>query len=236
VNYIAITLWSLVCLLVIWLMILPMADSYTMDLLWQWQGNPLICIWDNKYNNLFEQAVNEWNDALYTLGPDWVLSYKIVDGDTSNEIIKYCQINLVLIEYSITKDIEYNGIIGRTSYHTNSFRIFIVVYEERDSEYYSNFDDAIVKTTKHELGHGFGLNHWMPESPGEGLKPWPASLMWQYSDKNYNGTVDQYSLDALVCWYGEDGWEKPNDRDCKFIEQIKIPKIVYDKKIFTVKI
>ena len=233
-NYPALILCSLIILFVFLLFFIPFANAYQMDLLWQWGGNPHICIWDNKYNHLFEKGVNDWNDALYSLGKDWPNEYKIIYPDTPDIIAKYCNINLVLVEHWITEDEPFTGVIGRTVYSQGNM-VFISVFEERNSKHYFNFNDAIVKTVKHELGHGFGLGHWVAENTYEAMRPWPATIMWGTSDKYYNGTIDQYSLDALTCWYGEDGFGGKNDRVCKFIQTVEIPKIDYTKQIFTVK-
>jgi len=176
VNYVTLLLFSLIALFVLGLMFVPFAGAYQMDLLWQWSDKPNVCIWDNKYNHLFAKGFTEWNEALYSLGEEWVLQGKIVNGSTSAEIIQYCHINLILLEYSITEKEEFNGVIGRTSYTipkdtSQTSRVFAVIYEERDSAHYFNFDDAIVKTVKHELGHAFGLGHWVPENTYEGLRP-----------------------------------------------------------------
>jgi len=226
-NYVALLVWSLIGLVVILLIFVPFASAYQMDMIVQWGHNPNICIWDNKYNHLFEQAVNDWNEKFINMDGDWTLLYIIVDENTPSETLQYCHINMILVGLEITKDEEYNGILGRTSFVVQANSAFVVVYEERDPIHYFDFNDAIVKTAKHELGHAFGLGHWIPENTDEGLKPWPATLMFNISDKYYNGTIDDYSLAALHCWYGDDGWGGVNKRTCDFIQKVQIPKLNY---------
>ena len=226
-NYVALLVWSLIGLVVILLIFIPFAEAYQMDMIVQWAHPPNICIWDNKYNHLFEKAVNDWNEKFINMDGDWTLLYIIVDENTPTETVKYCHINMVLVELEITKDEEYNGVLGRTSFAVKYNSAFVVVYEERHPIHYVDFDSAIVKTAKHELGHAFGLGHWIPENTYEGLKPWPATLMYEISDKNYNGTIDNYTLAALHCWYGDDGWKEPNNRKCDFIQKVEIPKLNY---------
>ena len=229
-NYPALLVFSVIGLFILWLIFTPFAAAYEMDMIVQWEHRPNICIWDNKYNNLFERSINEWNESLSNkLGEQWVLLYMVVNGNTTPEILKYCHINMILVESELTKNNgkEYSKILGRASFNIEDNRAFLVVYEERDEAQYFNFDDAIVKIAKHELGHTFGLGHWEPENAYEGLRPWPATLMFGTSDKYYNGTVDKYSLAALLCWYGEDGWGEPNDRVCDFIQKVEIPKLNY---------
>ena len=229
-NYVALLVWSVIGLFILWLIFTPFAEAYEMDMIVQWEHKPNICIWDNKYNNLFQRSIEEWNKSLSNqLGEHWILLYMIVDKDTPVEIVKYCHINMILVESELTKnnEKEYAGVLGRTSFVVQDNKAFAVVYEERDAAHYFNFDDAIVKTAKHELGHAFGLGHWEPENAYEGLRPWPATLMFGTSDKYYNGTVDNYSLAALHCWYGDDGWGGVNERICDFIQKVQIPKLNY---------
>lgn len=197
----------LIPLILLGIVVVP-AEGYYMDYLgFAWDRSPLICIWDSKYNEHAKVAVLEWyNSLVKTFGDGYVFSSIIVNGEVDPNILKACSINIIYVYKEDASFDSLDGITGTTYGIKGGSALFLFIYEARNPQPTpEDFDNSIIRTTMHEIGHGFGLNHVMPESPGEGLKPWPSTLMWPWQDTN-DTYIDEQTLLAFKCLYRNNGW------------------------------
>ncbi len=198
-------------LLIIGMLMLPItASAYTTDPLWSWDNAPLVCVWDSDYNWMMTEAVNEWWVALTDrYGEEGGFPAVIVDG-TEDQVVN-CKIHIVLteIEYADNKD----GILGITfAPNEGDNAIYIAIYEtNRPYDTLDDYNQSVIRTITHELGHAFGLGHWIPDNMAEALRPWPDTLMWAYQDEGAPYDVDEYTLDQFEHIYGPNGWVGSND-------------------------
>lgn len=195
-------------------------QAYTMDMLWSWDNPPDTCIWTSDYDELFYENLFKWENILYDLwGEPALFSIILVNQTTTWEMIEFCEIHLVMVEVEYTPQ-EFEQILGK-AYISNPDDIFLFIYEERNTE---NHTKSVSQTVLHEFGHALGLNHWIPEHVIEGLLPWPKTTMWAYQiDETASTEIDEYSILALRCLYGDDGFTGKNIERCDSFKT-EIPK------------
>jgi hypothetical protein len=199
------------------LIMLPIpAFAYTADPLWNWNSPPDICVWDSDYNWMMTEAVNSWWIALdERFGENGQFNAFIIYGEEPE--VEFCDIHLVLheIEYA---DMSSEGILGTTwTPDKGTNIIFITVYETgRPGDTLDEYNNSVIRTIQHELGHGFGLNHWIPDNMAEALRPWPTTLMWAYQEADAPAGVDEYTIDQFEHIYGPNGWVGKNDNRSPF--------------------
>ena len=195
---------------VLLLLVPPSADAYYMNYLnFVWEDAPMVCIWDSDYNEHGTIAVTAWYNALVDkFGDGYAFTALIVSGETDFKILKKCNINIVYIGMEYASEEELDRITGVTIHKTNTPYFYLYIYEAREPyPSLKSFDDGMVRTTMHEIGHAFGLEHVMPESAGEGMKPWPDTLMWPWQEKFFEPKIDEQTLLAFKCLYHTNGWK-----------------------------
>lgn len=174
--------------------------AYTANPYGAFEGPPIVCVWDSKYNEQIKEGVNLWWHALVDrYGYDGEFNAILVYGTEDNLVL--CNIHIVHANF------YRDGILGSTFFpkYGNS-EIYIMIYNNPIVT-----DNEIIRTTAHELGHGFGLDHFNPDNLAEALRPWPTSLMWAYQDPNILAEIDEYTLDQFECIYGINGWSGSNN-------------------------
>ena len=194
------------CLFVIFLIPLtPVYGYYTDTLPWHMNGAaPIICIWESDHDVLFAEAIHIWWKALvekYGKKQGGFPAY-MVNGSTSG--VEECTINIIYVDNDVGTPED--GMRGITHLLQKGKSFWIFIFEGSRSDNEELYNLSIVRTTLHEMGHAFGLGHWLPESAGEALRPWPLTLMWQYGDLGYPAEIDEFALLQFDCIYHSDGW------------------------------
>ena len=109
-------------------------------------------------------------------------------------------------EVTADKNLEQVG--GRASfsmYGTTEHKVWLHIFEARDGWVIDDIEASILRTTLHEIGHGFGLNHVNTNSYLEKMKPWYDTLMWPFHVYD-TPIVDEQTLLAFKCLYPTNGW------------------------------
>ena len=171
----------------------------------------MICVWDSKFNVNAQEAVNTWHTVLVDrFGEGFGIEAMIVNSNTNVNDLEKCDIHIIYIldEYTTQEGLETKT--GQLWKYNPSTDVFLFIYEERE-----NRDPKLITaTTLHELGHGFSLNHVIPESMGEAMRPWPDTLMWQWVDENYERDIDEQTLLAFKCYYNGGSWQARHMHTC----------------------
>ena len=186
------------------------ANAYTMNNIWTWSYPPTTCIWHSDYDNLIKDELMKWEDVLFDLwGVNGIFEINIIYTDTSWDIIKNCDAHIIVNEVEYTRGSPHEPVYGRTIHVLKYDLIYVQLFEERDLTS-DLFTESFKNTVLHEYGHVLGLDHWIPETAREGLKPWPKTLMWQWQDDNIHAVIDNGTILALKCFYGKDGFAGKN--------------------------
>lgn len=186
-----------------------------------WKTPPLVCVWDSDYNRHADEALSKWQDALITeFGPEFKFPATLIKSETSFEVIQMCNINLVYIEieYASVEDLtDENGFVkGGIMYSKISSEIWIYIYEAKGKFFptLEDFDNMMITTTMHEIGHSLGIGHVIAENMQEKLKPWPKTIMWPFGGHDTHKTIYPQDLDAFKCLYYEATWFGNNPAIC----------------------
>lgn len=199
-------------ILIVLLALIPVTGSsyayYVTFLDFTWDGPPLVCVWDSDYNRHAIIAINAWQDALYdNFGKGYNFLGTIITPSTPWEILESCRIHIVYVEveYAAFEDLDRLGIMLN---QRGLNHVFVYVYEGRGNVYENleQFDNSMIRTTMHEIGHAFGLGHVLSEKMGERIKPWPNTLMWPYSEPDSKTEIDSVTLEAFRYLYHESSW------------------------------
>ena len=183
-----------------------------------WDKAPIVCIWDSDYNRHAGVAVIKWYDALVdNYGDGYSFNTIIVTGEVDFELLKDCNIHIIYVEVEYASAEELAGVTGRTMIDLNMSVAYVYVYEGLYAHYptLKDFDNTMIRTTMHEIGHAFGLGHVIPENAGEGLRPWPRTLMWAYSGEWTDTDIDEQTLLGFKCLYNTNGWKGNHPNTCK---------------------
>ena len=203
--------------LAILLVLLPVAgtaDAYyynNKQLNFTWQAAPLVCVWDSDYNRHAEEAIEKWQRALVNeFGEQWYFYATVITPYTTWEVIEQCGVHIVFIEveYASLEDLydEKDGVVGGRMLDRID-NVWIYVYEAKNWRgTLEAFDDLIITTTMHEIGHALGLGHVIAENQQEKLKPWPKTIMWPWGGHDTHKTIYQQDLDNFKCLYYNDNW------------------------------
>jgi hypothetical protein len=199
----------IICVLLLIGVMFGTAEAYYSEpLSWSWNGKPVLCSWDNKYNEEFEFSINMWWNVLVEKY-DESSGFEAYRVDGESDMLHRCNIHLVFVNVDTVDD---TFILGRTMSPNNN-QLFIFIYENNRPD---DISSSIKRTVLHEIAHSFGVGHWFPESMGEGLKPWPTTLMWQYQEVGYPVEIDEYTMSQFRCVYGSDSWFGKN-KPCSII-------------------
>ena len=209
----ALVCFFLVFLAFIFFIVLVSIDVYAYEMTYldfMFRGAPTICYMDSDYNDHFEEAILVWEQALWDRwGEDGLFSYMLIDKNTQ-EFLEYCHVIMVVVEEEYVTDTDETPLGVARSLHTSEY-IFLYIFEDRPVMSLEDFDKSMKRTMLHEIGHSFGINHWIGENMSEGLSK-PNLLMWQFQWHN-DVKIDKHTMDALECLYGKSGFNgnKPVD-------------------------
>ena len=131
---------------------------------------PIVCYSSNQYNidheNIVKTAINDWKIGLknYTNNDEaWTIYYEFVEMDDDlmfEDEYNRCKI---FIEF-ISAFYDDNGNIDEsnngTTYELEDGKIGIDVVTSHGLSYIQ-----LIAVTTHELGHAFGLNHYITDDP-----------------------------------------------------------------------
>lgn len=201
------------------------ADAYYYDnapLGFVWSGPPLFCVWDSDYNKHAKEAISNWQYALVdNYGEKFHFPAALIQSDTPFEYIQNCKIHLIYVKekYASVEDLtdENNFVKGGIMYsRINPEYMFIYMYEARAGFFptLEDFDNMMITSTMHEIGHALGIGHVVAENMQEKLKPWPNTLMWPFGGHDTHKTVYPQDLDAFKCLYYEKIWFGNNPDYC----------------------
>ncbi len=182
-----------------------------------WDGSPIICIWDSDYNRHATTAILMWYDGLTErFGEGYEFTTWIISGYTDFTILEKCNINIVYVEMEYASAEELDGVTGTMLHRDISSNFYLYIYEARPAHpNLESFDNSMIRTTLHEIGHAFGLGHVTPDSAGEAMKPWPDTLMWPYQDTSFSIEIDENTLLAFKCLYHTNSWVGNHPDNCK---------------------
>lgn len=182
-------------------------------------GDPTVCYLDTKekmYEPLVKQSINDWQNGLkeYTKNHDaWNIHYKFINDNFDNDFDFFsldCTIVVFIGEYSDMSDMGYTGSTLETK--SGIIQVGINLLELQS-------DSQILSTITHELGHAFGLGHYITND-FELLKKWDAennapSIMVEGTFENGIKKITKLDLQKMASLYGNDGFEKlpPNIPD-----------------------
>lgn len=199
-------------ILFVFLALVPITGSayayYITFLDFTWDGPPLVCVLDSDYNRHAIIAINAWQDALYdNFGEGYNFVGTIIKLNTLTEVIEQCRIFIIYVEeeYAAFEDLDKQGMM---LHQKGLNHVFIYVYEGRGNIYkdLEEFDNSMIRTTMHEMGHAFGLGHVTSDKMGERLKPWPDSIMWAISEHDSKIKIDSATLEGFRLIYPGNSW------------------------------
>ena len=175
----------------------------------KWDHEPLICILKPVNYKDFKQygismgkivqATNIWKQELnqYTQSNNWNYSIKVLPTYTA------------MLEYNCDVRIEIVNLAG------NSFGqidCYIMKAGERqfcDIVIYDQPANYFLSTITHEVGHALGLGHRLPWTKCDfAAVILSKDIMMMSASKNQ--AITDESLEALIQFYGEDGFKTPN--------------------------
>ena len=172
-------------------------------------SDPTICystyeMYD-RYENNIKTAINNWNTELknYTNNYEvWNVDYWFLDENKiSPEELDSTPCDTILVfTSSLTES------LGNTS-TLDTGESFIEI-----STVFDSTDEQIISTITHELGHIFGLGHYVTDEDGL-LEKWEQgidvpSIMIEYSVSENIKQITELDLEKIVSIYGTDGFEK----------------------------
>ena len=211
-NYVALLVWSLICLVVILLIFMPFASAFdyykSFSTISGWYDQPLICIinpqpeW--KYYAL--HGVDIWERAFHQIDV-YDYDYRIAIGEqkgctvrivfgTSNEVFRMTGTS----ELAATGCYETMTIIKDDVVLRNGTRMCNIMINP-DYEAGRYLHQSIV----HETGHALGLGHRLPFET--------TDFMYVHQTKDIMNThvqltsiITEESLEALQFFYNYNGW------------------------------
>ena len=176
-------------------------------------SDPTVCIIESeiedfsKYKLLAIQSVLEWSRSLkiYTNNADeWNIYHKIIPLDEKDNVtLSDCYILLSIY------DISGDGSNGEITWLENG-HASINIY---------NIDELtplqITSTISHELGHAFGLDHYVTDDEWL-LDQWNhghniPSIMVEFTTLNNIAQVTELDLEMMVYIYGDSGFHGISD-------------------------
>lgn len=213
-NYPAILLWSLVCVLVIWLILLPSVDGYTIKILnTKLEDKPMVCFYavPGEFKWSSYKAMHIWNHALEKYDYPDRIKYKHLPDPYSIETFDIsCNIHIRFMDVIIWDGEEqtYWGIAPCNS----EFCSIQISTKDRTL-------DQRVRTIAHEVGHALSLLHITPDNPPEALElPCSLNVMWTYSCMKGLPIVNKSIILSLECIHAEDGFGGNYDAHCKSLK------------------
>ena len=178
-------------------------------------ADPTVCYisfeYIQEYEDITKQAITNWQYSLqqYTNNPDkWNIYYSFIQNDYEDDVRANIDSLGCDIFVDFVKEVEsvsgefikyYNGnTLTTTSGHT--------VIQISTSNGLSN--EQLISTTTHELGHAFGLGHYITNED-ELIERWnndiAPSIMVKAIDTEQ---ITELDLKKMVTLYGTDGFEE----------------------------
>jgi len=214
VNYVALLVWCLICVLVIWLVLLPMAegfDYFESNGSIGWKYEPIICVVDVrpelKYYTL--RAIDSWERELNKQGIydyDYRIKLREDYKTVCNTIITFGNVTEVWKETTTNlgaamcwEDFKFRVVDGeRKQAFGTRFCHAIINPDFEAGRYYYN-------TLVHETGHVLGLGHRLPLD----VESYPYvvltdDIMIPQAAPFKVITIE--SLNALQSMYNHSGW------------------------------
>ena len=178
--------------------------------------DPTVCYisfeFTQSYEDVTKQAISNWQDSLqqYTNNPDiWNIYYSFIQNDYENDVRNDidslgCDI---FIDFTDNFTPEHDGSILDVNGFTGRILSGHTVIEISTSNGLSK--EQLISTTTHELGHAFGLGHYITNED-ELIEKWNESIevpsiMIEAIDTEKITNLD---LKKMVTLYGNDGFEK----------------------------
>jgi len=201
VNYPAILLWSLISLFVIWLIFMPIAEGYELRTHQPLNDKITVCFYNppGQFKWASYRSIHLWNDALEKYKfPDKLKYIFIEDNYNAQSYDNRCNIQVRFVD-KVMWGGEIMNSWGLAPCSVEKCTIQVATYERTV--------DQKVRTIAHEIGHGLGLKHIVPENSYEALSlPCSNNVMWTYACKTGFPYVNEMIVDTLKCLHGHDGF------------------------------
>ena len=180
--------------------------------------DPTVCYisfeFTQSYENVTKQAISNWQDSLqqYTNNPDiWNIYYKSIPIDHYDDVNDNvdslgCDI---FIDFTDKVYINADEISSDANGTTGGLVSGHILIEISTSNGLSQ--EQLISTTTHELGHAFGLGHYITDED-ELIEKWKKgidfpSIMKQGLPSDGIPQITELDLKKMVTLYGNDGFE-----------------------------
>ena len=182
-------------------------------------SDPTVCYisfeFTQSYENVTKQAISNWQDSLqqYTNNPDiWNIYYSFIQNDYEDDVRNDidslgCDIFIDFVEYV---DDHFGGVIEEFNGNTSDLASGHKLIEISTSNGLSQ--EQLISTTTHELGHAFGLGHYITNED-ELVEQWNQgtylpSVMIQGLPSQNSKQITELDLKKMITLYGNDGFEE----------------------------
>ena len=186
-------------------------ESYETTLDYVVFENPTVCYLEyekaERFEDITKNSIDNWQTSLkeHTGNYDsWDIYYEFIVDDYSDD---YSKLGSVDCDIFVTfYDLIHPEFEGETGIMVDTEQVLIHIYNVDEVA-----DDKLVATLTHELGHAFGLGHYVTDQP-ELLEKWDngieiPSLMIEETPSQGIEKITELDLDMMISIYGSDGFE-----------------------------